>query len=159
LLSAKQIAPGQGGQIEVSVKTEASGPITKTVTVTTNDPRQPQIILGVSALVQPEVDLSDRLIFFGSVPRGKEAVKELLITIPQDKNIKILSVETTDDNFVVRLELVPESNGKKYKLIVKLKATTADGYHPATVVLKTSSSRSPEIKITVRAIVTAAQGH
>jgi hypothetical protein len=157
LLSAKQIPPGQSGQIEVSVKTEAAGAINKTVAVFTNDPRQQQIVLGISAVVQPEVDLSDRLVFFGSVPKGSEAVKELLVTIPPDKNIKVLGAESTDDNFSVRLEPVPDSNGKKFKLVVKLKSTAPEGYHPGMVVLKTSSSRSPEVKITVRAIVAAAQ--
>ena len=158
MLSAKQIPPGQSGQIEVSVKTEAAGPISKTIAVNTNDPRQSQMVLGVAAVVQPEVDLSERMVFFGNVPKGKEVSKELLVTIPPDKNVRILSAESTDDNFTARLEPVPESNGKKYRLFVKLKATAAEGYHPATIVVKTSSSRSPEIKITVRAIVTAAQG-
>jgi hypothetical protein len=158
LLSAKQILPGQNGQIEVTVKTEASGPISKTVAVLSNDPRQPQIVLGITAVVQPEFELSDRMVFFGNVPRGQEASKEILITIPPDKNIKILNAESTDENFTARLEPVPDSNGKKVRLIVKLKPTAAEGYHPGTVVLKTSSARSPEVKITVRAIVTAAQG-
>jgi hypothetical protein len=159
LLSAKQIPPGQSGQIEVSIKTETAGPISKTVAVTTNDPRQSQIVLGMTGVVLPEVDLSERLVFFGNVPKGKEASKEILVTIPPDKNVKILSAESTDENFTAHLEPVPNSNGKKYRLVVKLKPTAAEGYHPGMIVVKTSSRRSPEIKITVRAIVIAAQGN
>ncbi len=159
MLSAKQIPPGQVGQIEVSLKTEVGGPISKTVTVTSNDPRQPQIVLGISAVVQPEFEISERMVFFGSAPKGKESSKELLITIPPDKDIKILSAESSDENFTAQLEPMRDSNGKKYRLIVKLKATAADGYHPGTIVVKTSSRRSPEIRIIVRAIVTAAQGN
>jgi hypothetical protein len=154
LLSAKQIAPGQSGQVEVTIDTKnLSGPITKTVTVMSNDPRQGQVVLTVSGTIQPEFELSDQAIFFGNVPKGQEASKELLITITADKNYKVLSAESSDPVFAIKLTPVPASNDKQVKVAVTLKSDAPSGYHSAVVTVKTSSSRNPELKFVARAMV------
>ena len=127
----------------------------KSVIVMTNDPRQPQLTLSLVATVVPEFALSERAIYFGNVPRGREVVKELLITIPPEKQVKVVSAESTDQNVTVRLEPVQGANGKQVKLVAVQKADTKDGYHFGVVVVKTTSSLNPELKITVRGIVTA----
>jgi len=159
LLSAKQVEPGQTGQIEVSVKTEGQSILSKSVTVTTNDPRQPQVVLRVTASVEPEFNLSDRTIYFGSVPRGKEVVKDLLITIPPDKAVRIVSAESTDQMVTVRLEPVPGTGGKQTKLIAIQKMDSKEGYHFGTILIKTTSPLTPELRIPVRGIITAVQNN
>ena len=155
MLSAKQVAPGQTGKIEVNVKTEGQTSLHKSVIVMTNDPRQPQLTLSLVATVVPEFALSERAIYFGNVPRGKEVVKELLITVPPEKQVKILSAESTDQYVTVRLEPVQGANGKQVKLVAVQKADAKDGYHFGLVVVKTTSTLNPELKIPVRGIVTA----
>jgi hypothetical protein len=157
LLSAKQVAPGQSGEIEVSIKTEGVTAINKTVTVTTNDPRNQQIVLGITAIVEPEFALSERTIFFGNVPKGKEATKELVITVTSDKPLKLLGAESTEASFAVRLEPVAGTNGKKTKLYAALKPDTKEGYHFGMLVIKTGSPLTPELKIPVRGMVIAEQ--
>jgi hypothetical protein len=156
LLSAKQIAPGGSGRIEVAVNTQGQTAIHKSVVVVTNDPKQPQISLSLTGMVIPEFGLSERFIYFGSVPPGKEIVKELLITIPPEKSVKVLSAESTDQYVAVKLEPVPGSDGKKTKLVATQKSDTKPGYHFGTVVIKTSSPLTPELRIPVRGNVTAA---
>jgi hypothetical protein len=157
LLSAKQIAPGQTGEIEVSVHTENLTTVNKTVAVTTNDPKNQQIMLSLMAIVEPEFALSERAIFFGNVPKGKEATKELIITVADGKEAKPLSAETTDQSVSVKLEPMAGSGGKKFKLNVTQRSDAKDGYHYGVILVKTSSSLSPELKIPVRGIVVAPQ--
>jgi hypothetical protein len=158
LLSAKQIAPGESGRIEVSVNTHGQTAIHKSVVVISNDPKQPQISLSLTGVVIPEFSLSERFVYFGSVKPGQEVVKELLITIPPEKTVKVLSAESTDQYVTARLEPVPGSNGKKVKLTVTQKPDTKPGYHFGTVVVKTSSPLTPELKIPVRGnVATGAQ--
>jgi hypothetical protein len=156
LLSAKQVAPGESGRIEVTINTQGQTAIHKSVVVVTNDPKQPQISLSLTGVVIPEFGLSERFIYFGSTPPGKEIVKELLITIPPEKSVKVLSAESTDQYVTARLEPVPGSAGKKTKLIVTQKSDTKPGYHFGMVVIKTSSTLTPELKIPVRGNVAAA---
>jgi len=159
LLSAKQIAPGQRGEIEVTVKTEGLSAINKTVTVRSNDPKQPQVVLSMTAVVEPEFQLSERSVYFGSVPRGKEVVKELTVTIPADKSAKLLSAESTDQYVAAKMEQVAGSDGRKYKITVAQKPDAKDGYHFGMIVIKTSSSLTPELKIPVRGMVTPPQSN
>jgi len=158
LLSAKRIAPGQTGEIQVTVKTEGlSGPLSKSVAVYSNDPLAAQVVLMVSAVIQPEFELKERSVFFGSAPKGKELSKDLIIIIAAEKDLKLTGAESSDAEIAARLEPVPDSNGKRIKLIVTLRPEAKSGYHSGTVVIKTSSVRNPELKIMVLAVVSASQ--
>ena len=158
MLSAKQIAPGQTGEIQVTLMTEGmSGPLIKSITVYSNDPRAPQVVLTVSAVIQPEFELKERSVFFGSAPKGKEVSKELLITIAADRDLKLTHVESTDEDVAARLEPVPDSNGKKIRLIVTMKPGAREGFHSGTIVIKTSSTRNPELRVRVQGLVSASQ--
>ena len=159
MLSAKQVAPGQTGEIQVSVNTEGVSAINKSVTVTTNDPRNLEIVLSITATVEPEFILSERSINLGNVSKDREASKEIFITIAADRQIKLLSVESTEASFSPRLESVPESAGKKTKLVVQMKPDAKDGYHFGSLVIKTSSPLTPELKIPVRGMVVAGQNN
>ncbi len=156
LLSKNKIEPGQSGEIEVKIETKDLGvsEITKTVTVTSNDPKQSQVVLTINGIVEPEFSLSEPALFFGSVARGKEVTKEITITLPQDKQIKLLSAVSTDENVTVKMEPVTGSNGKQFKIVAVQKATAPEGYHFGNIVIKTTSVKKPELKISVRGIVT-----
>ncbi len=140
------------------MSTQGLTAVHKSITVTTNDPKNRQILLTVTAAVQPEFILSDRIIFFGSVPRGTEAVKSIVITISTDEPVKLLSAESTDASFAVRLEPVEESNGKRLRLTGFLKSDAKEGYHFGMLVVKTTSSFTPELRIPVRGTVVTPQG-
>ena len=155
MLSAKQVAPGKRGRIEVSVKTQGLTAVRKTVIISTNDPQRPQLTLNLTAAVEPEFSLSDRAIYFGSAPAGQSVVKELFITIPPDKTVKVVGAESTDQVVGVRLESVSGAGGGKVKLIAVRKADARPGYHFGMVLLKTTSVLNPEIRIPVRGIVKA----
>jgi hypothetical protein len=157
LLSAKQVEPGQSGEIEVNIKTEGLTTLSKSVNVTTNDPRQPFVRLTITGVVQPEFVLSERSIYFGLVPKGKEATKEIVITIPPEKAVKVLSAESTDQSVTVRLEPIHDSNGKKVRLVAVQRAEVKEGYHSGTITIKTTSALTPELKLSVRGIITADQ--
>ncbi len=164
LPNPNRLAPGQSGQIEIKITTEGLAAqsrtpaetvsLTKTVTISTNDPNQPQIVLTINGTVGPEIALSDPSIYFGSNPRGQEITKELLVEVAPERQVNLLSVASTDEHVTVKLEQVPGSNGKKYKVIAVQKADTGEGIHFGNIVIKTSSKLRPELKVTVRGIVT-----
>jgi hypothetical protein len=154
VLSSKQIAPGGAGEIEVSLKTEGLTSVSKTINIASNDPKQPEVTLTITANVHPEFQLSERSIYFGSVPRGKEVTKEFVITVPPDKNRQLLGATSTDQYVAAKLEAVGGSNGRKYRVTAVQKADAKDGYHFGVIVIKTTSPVTPELKIPVRGMVT-----
>ena len=147
-LSAKQIEAGQSGRIETSVDTTVLlGLVDESVKITTNDPRRPSVLFSIKADVQPEIGLSSPSIYFGDVPRGKEATEEVIITVPAERSIKILSAESSEEDVKVSLEPVPDSQGRKVKLTATYKNGGKTGYRLGDITVKTTSYLSPELLI------------
>jgi hypothetical protein len=158
--SPNKLDPGQSGQLEIKIATLAltaatmqKTELSKTVTVTTNDPNHRSLILSVTGMVAPEVSLSQPNIWFGSNPAGQEVTKDLIAEIAPERAVKILGATSTDPNVTVRLETLSDSNGKKVKVVVVQKPTTAAGMHSGEVVLQTNSQLKPEVRFTVRGLV------
>jgi hypothetical protein len=152
LLSAKRIAPGKSGQLEISIDTGSmSGAIDKLINVKTNDPENPTVGLSIRAVIEPEIRISEPTIFFGRVPQGKQITKEIEIFVAPGKLLKILSARSEDPRVTVRLEpALPQ-----YKLIAVQKADAQPGYHFGRIVIKTNSRYSPEITIYESGEITA----
>jgi hypothetical protein len=155
LLSAKKILPGKTGRIEARIDTAGlfGGPVQKLISVRTNDPRNPTATLTVKAVVEPEVAAFPSELFFDNVPAGKEARREVLLTIAPAKPVRILSVESADPNVGVNLEPAPDGNGKKFRLIVIRKSDAKVGYHFGQIKVKTTSRLMPELSIYERGTV------
>jgi hypothetical protein len=148
LFSSKHIEAGQSGRIDVIVDTSVLiGAVTESVKIFTNDPQHSSVLLAVKADVQPEISLSSPSIYFGDVPKGKEVTEEIIITIPAEKSIKILSAESSDDSVKVKLEPVPESKEKKVKLIATYRTDGKIGYRLGNITVKTTSYLTPELSI------------
>ena len=157
MLSAKKIPAGKGGQIEVRIKTEGFyGDVEKRVSVLTNDPHHSIVILSVKAAVAREIDLSEPTVYFGNTPKGKEASRQITLTLPAGKSIKILSVACTDPSVIVKLDALPGSNGRKLVLTAIQKADAKPGYHFGQIILKTNSALTPNITIYERGMVNPA---
>jgi hypothetical protein len=147
-ISAKRIKSGQSGRIEVSVDTAGLiGAVDKSVIVLTNDPRTPSVSLSVRADVQPEISVSSPSIYFEGAPVGKDVIKEVIIAIPAEKSIRIVSAKSTDESVIVKLEPVAGSEGKKVKLIATLRADGKTGYRSGSIIVKTTSHLTPELSI------------
>jgi hypothetical protein len=159
-----KLAPGQSGQIEIKVTTTGMAAasrsvgdvysMSKTVTIKSNDSRQPEVVLTINANIFPEIAASEPSIFFGSNPYGKEITKTFFLEIAPDRPTKILGVASTDENVTAKLEPVAGSNGKRFKVIAIQKSTAAEGIHFGDIVITTSSKLKPEFKLLVRGIVT-----
>jgi hypothetical protein len=128
--------------------------MSKTVTIKSNDSRQPEVVLTINANIFPEIAASEPSIFFGSNPYGKEITKTFFLEIAPDRPTKILGVASTDENVTAKLEPVAGSNGKRFKVIAIQKSTAAEGIHFGDIVITTSSKLKPEFKLLVRGIVT-----
>jgi hypothetical protein len=159
-----KVAPGRSGQINIEIKTESFAAqsrtlaetvsLIKTVTVRTNDPRQPQVILSVNFTVAPEIVVSEPSVFFGSSPRGKEVTRESTVSIAHDRPIKLVSAVSTDANVSVTLEPIAGQGDKKFRLIMVQKSSASEGAHAGNILIKTSSRLKPELRVSVRGVVT-----
>jgi hypothetical protein len=76
------IAPGKTGKVHAAVDTaDFSGPISKTLTVLSNDPANPRLTLTIKADVQPQVQMSPGFARFNFVQSQESVtVKQVLWT-------------------------------------------------------------------------------
>ena len=150
-LSHKQIQPGQSGRIEMSVDTAwLTGDIEETARIITNDPRRKSVIFSIKADVQPEISVSSPSIYFGDLPEGEQVVQEVMLTVMTEKPIEILSAESSEEDVIVKLEPVPGTGGNKVKLIAtKKKGGGKTGYRSGSIIVKTTSTITPELSIYV----------
>ena len=146
MLSAKNIRAGRNGRIDARVKAEDLGSLEKQITLATNDPHHAAVTLFIKAVVEPEIGISEPSLIFENT--GKEARKEIILTIPAAKPIKVISAVSTDPNITVSLEPVLGSNGKQMKLIAIRKPDNKWGYHYGQIIVKTTSGLAPEFTIT-----------
>lgn len=105
-LVGKVFKPGETGTVLATMTTKnLRGPSTKTITVTSNDPVDPQKRLTAKANVTTLIDItpSDRVFF--RIDKGEEAPTKKIITLSADKAnaFKITSLEPSSELITARV--------------------------------------------------------
>lgn len=96
-LAKNTFAPGESGTIEVFFNPHnRRGPQNQTVTVQTNDPKNPVVRLGVHAFVQPRTMVNPRSLSYGFVTKGSGPTMDIKVAgIEDDFDVTKAWVELT----------------------------------------------------------------
>lgn len=147
----KVVPPGGTGKISLKVDTaKFKGPISKTATVTTNDPEQPSLRLVMNATVTTFIDILPRDTVSFRQYRGEEKKEEVTIKSNEPGEFKINDVQLTGEG--LKHELTKAGAGE-YKLALWLDKATPVGSVNGTAKLLTSSAKEPEVTVMVRGTV------
>ena len=164
----KVIHPGGVGKVTASVHTaNFKGPITKSITVTTNDPAHAQTVLQLKATVRVPIDIQplDTLSVDGKYGDLKAQVVTVVST--EDKPFDILSADSSDKAFTVAVIPTPPagdaaktapkpkapkagtvgSDNKSYQVTITPGKDVQVGHSNVTVTLKTSHPKAAELPI------------
>jgi len=148
--TAKSYQPGDSGVVEVAFDTtDFSGPVTKIVTVMTNEKHLPDRNITLRATVVPEFKIDPPLADFGDVIVGKGAETSLIITpasgfSPVFEKLRF-DAENLDANII--------QDGSKWTLSIKLKPAARTGFYKSTLFAMNNSKSLPELPIPIRASV------
>jgi hypothetical protein len=146
----RQIPPGGEGKIVIKLDTKGySGEhITKTIAVRTNDKQKPEFNLVISGEVKPFADITPaEAKLTGNV--GQKIKQTVTIAPTSENRFKILEVRAEKgDNIRYNLKEMSQSDGIKYQLTV-YNVKKEKGWYIDNIYLKTTSSRSPVLKIRV----------
>lgn len=168
----KVIHPGGVGKVTASIHTTSlKGDITKTITVTTNDPENARIILQLKASVRVPIDVSPESISLDG-RAGAIAPGEVSITAVEGAPFDIVSAMFTDQNFTASFVPVMEteagkpapkapkakagtvaSGSKAYKLTITPRSDLAIGRTSGTLTLATTHPKAPELLVRIFANV------
>lgn len=160
----KVIKPGQSGKISTVVDTTSfSGPISKTVTIQTNDPNTPAAQLTVHAIVKPYVEASPAGFVRYSLLHGDTGVQSIKLYSEEEEPFEIKNIEVPGEyvkvdvkklvNPAERLE-AGRPGQNQYQLDVTFGGPSAKvGPLAEKIIVHTNSKHQPEYQISLTGLV------
>jgi len=150
-----QVEPDKTGNIPVQFNSSAyNGPVTKTVTVTSNDKGQPTVVLQIKGTVWKPIDVQPQFVMLTvnaeSVSNDSKVVH---IVNNGDEPLTLSAPESNNKAFAA--ELVTNTPGKDYNLNVSTVGPLSAGVQ-GQISVKTSSTKTPVLNVTAWANVTPA---
>lgn len=154
--------PGQEGRISVTLNTlKFNKPITKSVTITTNDPGNKRIMLTIKAAVRSPVDIrpGDRADF--RVYHGEGGQKLLGLLLREDSDAEVVAIRSDNDLFSVdwgpwtppdtlteeEREVFGDAAGRPYRLEIGLSKEAGVGYHSGRITIHLDGTKQKELQI------------
>ena len=124
-----------------------AGPINKSASVYSNDPKNPQSTLSISGTVKPYITVApqESVSLNGFV--GEKVKTEVTITSLLPKPLAISKI-TTDIADKIKYKLVTRQKGKEYVLRIERRSKT-EPYFQGQIVLATDSMKKPKITLNV----------
>lgn len=154
LLSAKKLAPGEWGDLKTTFNSKGfQGAVTKTVYVYSNDPDQPQTKFRLQGEVIRELMITPRRLKFSA---GKDkAPFTATINLRNDGSTQLFlsNLKTTSNELQADLSSSKLAPGESVQIAIRLAPNTGKNRFAGYVTLRTSSPRSPTLRIPVTAVL------
>ena len=146
----KQIQPGQTGQIPIQFNPHGfSGPVSKSVTVSCNDPAQPTHMLQFKANVWQPIDVQPSYLYFMPA-EGEETNETKVVRIVSNLDEPVTLGPPQCDNPAFKLELKTLQAGKEFALHVSHAGVNSNASPQGLITISTSSSNAPTVKVSTR---------
>lgn len=92
--TVRTVQPGKSAQIKVDFHSGSfRGKVTKTLTVMSNDPKNPAVTLSFSGVVQPAVEISPVKVNFNNLKKGKKFSQTVIVKPADPKGFKVNSTQ------------------------------------------------------------------
>lgn len=159
----KVIKPGQTGKVSAHVDTTAfSGPISKAVTLSTNDPNTPSAQLSIHAVVRPYVEAFPAGFVRFNVLQGESATQSLKFYSEEEQPFEITRFEVPSENVKVNIRKIESAEERveagragqnQYAVDFVYTGGAKVGPIAEKVKLFTNSKLQPEYNVSVTGVV------
>lgn len=144
-----QLKPGETGVISIQMDTaQFSGSVTKTVTVSSNDPAHHQTVLEFTASVWTPVQVSSPVIIFPALTDPAQVITRS-VTIRNNVDGALQLSDLRSDQPVFKPTLKETVPGREFELTATTVPPLANGTTTARITLKTSNPKMPELTVQV----------
>lgn len=156
MLSKSKIAPGEEGEVSTTFNSDRfEGPITKTITVTSNDPKNSQLNLTLRGTVLVDLSIQPASIYAQFDKANPVVTRPLTIKNSSDKPIKIKTMESNTP--AVTLGIKPTdlpmtlAPGKEQIVNVEIAATGLEQAWKklGVISITTDNKQSPKFSVDV----------
>ena len=152
--SSRSVPPGGSAQITARFNLRGRrGPQHKTITVESNDPRQPRLLLHLQGTAVQEMNLSPDRFFFGQTSAAEPVSRTVTIS---SATVTFHITNITCNSALVNVDSEVVEEGHTYRLTARLKNAVPEGSFHANVRVYTDSAKYPTIDLPVWAKVTSA---
>jgi hypothetical protein len=148
------LAPGESSTMTISYDSaKRVGPANHTITLTTNDPSQPSVVIQLVGNVKPvyEIDPRDGLVF-GQLYQNSAETRTIQI-LNKYKDKMLVELKQGQEFGPFQMELKAIEPGMRYALSATTRPPLDVGRYQVNVVLTTSVELVPEIPVLVYAFV------
>lgn len=95
-LEKKELNPGESTTMHITLNVSHEGPVTKSVTVTSNDPKNPTVPLYLKANVFSALTVSPTYLAFNDLQVGKKVTSKVVVKNSSDKSITLSDFSATN---------------------------------------------------------------
>jgi hypothetical protein len=145
----RKVPPGQTGSIPLQFNSAGypAGNVARPITVTSNDPKQPQVILQLKGTIWKAIDFQPTMAMLNVPPdgQGATAVVRVLNNLPDPLNLS----PPESNNRMVGASLITNQPGKEFQVALSAIPPMTMQNFQAEITLKTSSTNMPLLKIPV----------
>lgn len=127
------------------------GPFKASVTIASDNPKQPVAEVPVTALIRGNVDLDHDSFFLGALNKGQERKAAVDVSTVASSPLRIDKIDNPLPYLSV--DVKPKVEGKEYTLTATLKPDAPVGNIKGEVTIHTNDPDQPEIKVPVYAYV------
>lgn len=147
LLSKKELAPGEEGDVEVTFSTGTrGGPNKKSIMVYSNDPQQPMAKLDISANVLVPVEVRPPRLYW-PVKRNQEAIRTIeLLYVPEHK-FNILELKGTSPAFTVSARPKNDGDSHGYFIDIKYDGSLPLGRYTDVITIHTDHPQYQQLRV------------
>jgi len=159
LVSASELSPGAGGEVRaVFDSARFAGEVQKSIYLYSNDPLQPMVQFSLRGSIRQELTLTPPLVDLGELRAGASKEVRLVLANQGDEPIALLGVDVLAPDLSAELTATTILPGDTVELRLKsmpgAERKRLNGY----LLVKTGSSRVPELRIPVYGSVVGTVG-
>jgi hypothetical protein len=150
----RKVPPGKTGLIPIQFNSaNYGGPVTKTVTVTSNDKSQPTVVLQLKGTVWKPIDVTPNFAVLNVPAESTTPVSTVVKIINNtDEELTLSPPELSNKFFDASIKIVKP--GKEFDMTVSTVPPLNAGSVQAQITIKTSSAKHNQVLVTAWANVT-----
>ncbi len=147
-ISQKIIPPGETAEITANMSLKGrNGPISKSIIIHSNDPKQPQFRLALAGTATTAIQVNPDRVFFGQVGPGDATTFNVTLTGVSDTPFSITGTEFTGGT--LETEIVTLEEGKSYRINGTLTAPDSPGSFGGNLKITTDHPNRGGIEVPV----------
>ncbi|MCP4266978.1 MAG: DUF1573 domain-containing protein [Candidatus Brocadiaceae bacterium] len=120
--------------------------------IESNSTKQPKASIIFYGVVEGDITINQRRLYYGTVPEGSEITKKLFVKI-NESNIKILSTKILPDYLSVKVDERYEQRNPHCLIEINLHKNATIGKINGSLEIHTNSKEQPIIKIPITGVV------